>query len=188
MTTVAAVAVFTNLTAYRNGEARVEAYLVNTLTPVRTIALPHVATVFTGFGTNRAEGFTVTPLCSSGLLVGGFLAVTAVVLAFRAWRLRAVAAALSVAAVMVLAANLIRLSLVIWATRAWNQAGFKWTHVYAGTLITFIGLTAAVIAYFVLLGRGRPLALVNAAGDTTPSPRTNSAFPNQHEPLGRKDQ
>lgn len=163
-----AVVVYARQAAYRGVEARIEAFLINELTSVHTLAVPQTSTVFTGLGeytgmggytvvgTGPVMGFTITPECSSAVLVAGFLALTAVALTVRRWSWSAVWAALGVAVAVVVAANLIRLSVVIGSTRVWNDSGYEWSHVYVGTFITLFGLIIALIAYVKLLG-ARPL-------------------------------
>ncbi|MDT0203428.1 hypothetical protein [Nocardioides sp. AE5] len=150
---IAGIAAWSFGETYRMHEARLEAGVVNLLSPVKAVAQDGTAVVWTGMGTSDIMGFNITSACSSAALMGGFCVVTAILLV--AWRSRtkAILFGAAIALTLILLTNLVRLSVVIGATRVWGRAGFDWTHMYLGTIVTVVGLFVAAGAYLFLLMR-----------------------------------
>lgn len=161
---VAGVAAWTFGTAYRLHEARLEAWFVNVFSPVRAVAQDGTAVVWTGLGTSNIMGFNITSACSSAALMGGFCAVTAVLLLVWGSRTKAILVGAIIALAVVLGTNIVRLSVVIAASRIWGHRGFEWAHLYLGTVLTVLGLFVAAGAYLFVLMRGSDRQIRAARG------------------------
>jgi len=158
--------------AYRRGEAEVEAFVLRVLAPFSATVGPGSATIWTGLGTSHVMGFIVTPLCSTAPYAAAFLAVTTVLLIGRWSRLFPVVFGLVGALATMTVTNLLRLAVVILASRRWGQPGFEWTHEYVGTVIGVTGLFAAACIYIVSLLHGLASTGLASTGRQEPGIRS----------------
>jgi exosortase/archaeosortase family protein len=104
-----------------------------------------------------AHALRVTNECTSAFLLVPLLVVGAVVAAAggRRFRLRRVLAATAICAAVAFGINVLRLTMIAWATNEWGEkTGYEWSHVVAGSVVTIIGATTAVAIFFVILISG----------------------------------
>lgn len=104
-----------------------------------------------------AHALRVTNECTSAFLLVPLLLVGAVVAAAggRRFRLRRVLTATAICAAVAFGINVLRLTMIAWATNKWGEkAGYEWSHVVAGSVVTIIGATTAVAIFLVILMNG----------------------------------
>lgn len=155
MAAIAGLVVVWERTAYRQLEAVVAGRLSQSATASNALINRHTATFFLNVGTPDVFGVLVTPECSSAIVTALVLAVTAVVVATTRFRFTRVLWAATVAAGGFAALNFVRLVLIAMASDRWGmQAGYRWSHAWAGSFITVFGGFAAAALYLVVLGGG----------------------------------
>ncbi len=107
-------------------------------------------------GHTSASAFALTSQCSVAQILGAILIGGAPLLLVRRLSVLRVGAALSLASVVLVAANLIRLTAIGVAVQAWGRDGFSLSHTYLGSLLTFVGTCLAGVTFaLVLLARRR---------------------------------
>ena len=143
-------------TAYRQIETVLAGGATHTLLSGGYFVNRDTETFFLHTGTSKVFGVVVTPVCSSAVISGVILAITAVVVASSRFSLlRALLAALASAGGFALL-NLGRVILIAFASNESGiRAGYQWSHDWAGTFVTVFGGVLAAVVYLVLLGGGR---------------------------------
>ena len=149
--------------AYRGWEALAEGWVVRTFSHLPATVTPDRATVWAG-ADSSTWGLTITPACSSALLIAGFGLIGAVIVAIRSSQPQRVVLGALVAMAIVFAVNMLRLSVLVIAKFGWGETAFEIAHVYVGTAITLAGTIAAVIALMKVLSTGRPASSARHAG------------------------
>lgn len=111
---------------------------------------------FHGTGAAHMLGLEVTLGCSSDLLLIPILLTTGILLCVGpASPLRVLAAAAMAAAIVVLI-NMLRLVMIAALVSSWGvPAGFGWGHTLFGSVLTLLGMFAALAAFVLVLGRAR---------------------------------
>lgn len=137
---------------YRNAEALLESQVLRHLLHMAATVTPGQAYVWAGVR-RSLHGFLITPECSTALIVAIVAAIAAPLSVMHRRPMRVLVGA-SVAAVVLLTANVLRLSLVIWATQRWGASGFTATHVYVGSVLMLMATMVAIVAFLMVLGVG----------------------------------
>ncbi|MFB6887869.1 archaeosortase/exosortase family protein [Kitasatospora sp. NPDC056327] len=158
--------------AFRFAESRGTAWLVEHLLGLRTLLLagPTAPVLYAGEGTALDRGVAVTTGCSSALLIAPLVLVTALLLLFGNRRPGRVLLALALAAGLVVATNLTRLTLVLAMQHRYGDEGFGWTHVLFGSVLMMAAALAAALLYLRLLPRAvtGPGTAADTGGRTAP--------------------
>ncbi|MFE6868647.1 archaeosortase/exosortase family protein [Kitasatospora sp. NPDC057692] len=141
--------------AYRSQESRGTAWLVEHLLGMRTLLLegPTAPVLYAGDRAGLDRGVALTTGCSSALLIAPLALVTALLLLFGNRRAGRVLLAFGVAAGLVLATNLARLTLVLVMQHRYGAEGFGWTHVLFGSVLMMAAALGAALLYLRLLPR-----------------------------------
>ncbi|MFF2350773.1 exosortase/archaeosortase family protein [Kitasatospora sp. NPDC058115] len=158
--------------AYRSQESRGTAWLVEHLLGMRTLLLegPTAPVLYAGDHTGLDRGVALTTGCSSALLIAPLALVTALLLLFGNRRAGRVLLAFVVAAGLVLATNLGRLTLVLVMQHRYGSEGFGWAHVLLGSVLMMAAALVAALLFLWLLPRGASAATASGrpAGEGTP--------------------
>ncbi|MER7704014.1 archaeosortase/exosortase family protein [Kitasatospora sp. NPDC097605] len=158
--------------AYRTQESRGTAWLVEHLLGMRTLLLegPTAPVLYAGDHTGLDRGVALTTGCSSALLIAPLALVTALLLLFGNRRPGRVLLAFAVAAALVVATNLARLTLVLVMQHRYGAEGFGWTHVLFGSVLMMTAALAAALLFLRLLPRSGTAAPAPAgpSGEETP--------------------
>lgn len=100
--------------------------------------------------------YTVTAECTAALLAAPFFFVTALLLAASRLPVRRCLVALAVVTIGVLVANQARLLVIAGAMQLWGaKVGYERGHVLLGTIVSTVGVLAAIFAYVRILVHGR---------------------------------
>jgi exosortase/archaeosortase family protein len=111
---------------------------------------------FHGTGNAHMLGFQVTLGCSSDLLVAPLLLFTGLLLILGQIPLSRVLLAMASAAAIVIVINVLRLVMIAMMVNWWGvQTGFGWGHTLFGSVLTLLGMAAAMFACVFVLNRGR---------------------------------
>ncbi|MFF2660485.1 archaeosortase/exosortase family protein [Kitasatospora sp. NPDC058032] len=142
--------------AYRSQESRGTAWLVEHLLGMRTLLLegPSAPVLYAGDHTGLDRGVALSTGCSSALLIAPLALVTALLLLFGNRRPGRVLLAFALAAALVVATNLARLTLVLVMQHRYGAEGFGWTHVLFGSVLMMAAALAAALLYLWLLPSG----------------------------------
>jgi exosortase/archaeosortase family protein len=156
LTAAAATGVIWWRGTYRQFETLAAGKLTHLVVSGHALINRHTSTFFLNTGTAKVFGVVVTPECSSAIVTGLVLAVTAVAIATTRFTLRRALMAALGAAGLFAGLNLLRLVMIAFATDHWGLGpGYRWSHVWAGTFITVFGGAAAAALYLMILS-GRP--------------------------------
>ncbi|GAA4174574.1 exosortase S [Gryllotalpicola koreensis] len=128
---------------FRDVEARVAAVLMAPI--VHGDAAAAGSIVWFGLGSGHVNGFQITTLCSTVILITPLLAMVGVMLLVRPLALGRVLVGLAIGAGLVAACNLLRYSLAAIALQTWGDDGFELVHRYLGSLLVIAGFIAAFI-------------------------------------------
>lgn len=128
---------------FRDAEAVVAAYVMRAF--VSGGAAAHGPIVWFGIGTRQVNGFQITVLCSTVILVTPLLALAGVMLLVRPLSLRRTIAGLAIGTTIVAGCNLLRYCLAALALQLWGEAGFEAVHRYLGSLLVIAGFITAFI-------------------------------------------
>jgi exosortase/archaeosortase family protein len=116
----------------------------------------HTGIVIMRDGQTSASAFALTSQCSVAQILGAMLIGGAPLLLVRRLSVVRVGTALMMASVVLVAANVIRLTAIGVAVQAWGRDGFSLSHTYLGSLVTFVGTCLAGMTFaLVLLARRR---------------------------------
>lgn len=111
---------------------------------------------FHGTGTAHMLGFQVTLGCSSDLLVAPLLLFTGLLLILGQIPLSRVLLAMASAAAIVIVINVLRLVMIAVMVDWWGvETGFGWGHTLFGSVLTLLGMAAAMFVCVFVLNRGR---------------------------------
>lgn len=150
---LAAAAVWVHQFAYRGWEAWSAGRLSGLLLGQHTLVSRPLTAFFLNLGTAHAFGLRVTGECTSAIVTIGVCVLTGVLAVTTRISLRRLVAASAVAVGTFFALNLVRLVGIALATRQWGlQAGYHWSHVWAGTFVTVLGGIAVCALYLVVIG------------------------------------
>ncbi len=153
----AAVALVTFQQSFRHLEVVIASHLFSG-GAVTTYAGPDDMVVFMLPG---ARGFAleITPECTSAFLIAPFAVIGAAMLLRRRIDPARVLLGISLAAVLLLLANQLRVGVIAGLVVAFGlEQGYQWGHLILGSLISvvFLGLSAAIVIFVVASGyRGR---------------------------------
>ncbi|MFF8770381.1 exosortase/archaeosortase family protein [Kitasatospora sp. NPDC015120] len=152
--------------AYRSQETRGTAWLAEHLLGMRTLLLegPTAPVLYAGDQAGLDRGVALTTGCSSALLIAPLALVTALLLLFGNRRAGRVLLAFAVAAGLVLATNLGRLTLVLVMQHRYGAEGFGWAHVLLGSVLMMAAALVAALLFLWLLPRGTAAAPAPAPG------------------------
>ncbi|GAA1387651.1 hypothetical protein GCM10009639_12940 [Kitasatospora putterlickiae] len=164
--------------AYRSQESRSTAWLVEHLLGMRTLLLegPTAPVLYAGDHTGLDRGVALTTGCSSALLIAPLALVTALLLLFGNRRPGRVLLAFAVAATLVVATNLARLTLVLVMQHRYGSEGFGWTHVLFGSVLMMAAALVAALLFLRLLPRSGPAAPAASAA-AAPGPASGEDTP-----------
>ncbi len=139
----------------RRLEAETAAAIYGLVTPTLTAARSPV--VWFGLGSPRSFGLMITPDCCSALLLVPLLALgMALVLPVRL-ELRRVMSALAVAAIVLVAGNLLRIGAIAAAvTLAGPGLGYEVGHLVIGSAMSVVFIGASLILMTLIITSARP--------------------------------
>lgn len=158
-----AVALGVHLGTYRGAEATVAGWLSGPLLGTQTFVSATNAVFFIDVGSADVFGLRVTTECTSGIITAFILGVSGLLIGSSRFRLGRVSAAALTGAATFAAVNMGRLLLVATASRTWGlDDGYRWTHTWAGSIVTLLGVVAACAVYLRILGIGGNLRRVIA--------------------------
>jgi exosortase/archaeosortase family protein len=122
---------------FRHLEAVVAAHLYRLFTPV--LAASRAPVLWFGLGTTAAYGLDITPECSSALLIVPLCGLGMLLMIPRKLRVSRVAKALTVAAVVLVAGNLLRIGVIALAIRVGGiGTGYQIGHLVLGSIVSII--------------------------------------------------
>ena len=102
-------------------------------------------------GSTWATAFALTSECTMAYMLGAFMLGGGPLLLVRRLRMTRVIAALLAAALVLMTVNVLRLTAIGMSIMAWGQNGFSVSHVYLGSLLTFVGTSLAGAAFVLVL-------------------------------------
>ena len=139
----------------RDKEAQAVALVTSLATDTKAIAV-NQAFAWGLDPDTTSHALRITTECTSAFLLGPLLLVGALVAAAgRRFRLRRVLAATAICAAVAFGFNLLRLTMIAWATNNWGeQTGYEWSHVVAGSIVTIIGATTALAIFLIIVLSG----------------------------------
>lgn len=140
---------------FRHLEAVVAARVYRLFTPV--LAASRAPILWFGLGTSAAYGLEITPDCSSALLIVPLCGLGMLLLIPRRLAVTRVAKALIVAAVVMVAGNLLRIGVIVIAVRLGGLgAGYQLGHLILGSIVSIVGIAVALtLLTVILVRRGR---------------------------------
>ena len=127
----------------RQAEAELARAFVAALTPGRAVASGSI--VYFGIGTPEVTGLSITPLCSTTVLVVPLVLLSVAVLGVTRARMSRVGLGLAVGAAVAIASNLIRFGSAAWAYSEYGREGFDLVHRYLGSLFVIAGFITAIL-------------------------------------------
>jgi len=135
---------------FRHLEADAAARLYNVVTP--TLAASSAPIIWFGLGTTSAFGLVITPDCSSALLIAPLCGLGIVLMIPRRLPVRRVAKALTVAAAVMVAGNLLRIGVIALAIRVGGiGTGYQVGHLVLGSLISIVCIAVSLALLTVIL-------------------------------------
>jgi exosortase/archaeosortase family protein len=151
----AAVGVWRIQHQYRAGEAVASAWVAGHLVSTPIFAYQPDAVVFVGRPVRL--GFSVTPECSSFIVLIIFLLGSALIASLAPrFAVRRILTALVFATLLAIFINVLRVGFIVTASTEWGRdLGFSLSHEYVGSTITIVGVAAAILLYLWLLSRKR---------------------------------
>lgn len=143
---------------FRHVEAATAAGMYGVLTP--TLAASSAPIVWFGLGAPGAFGLVITPECSSALLLVPLCVLGIGLMIPRRLGIRRVSTALAVAAVMLVAGNLMRMGLIAAMIRLVGiQTGYELGHLVLGSVVSIVCIaTSLVVLTVIVTGHGRQWA------------------------------
>jgi exosortase/archaeosortase family protein len=135
---------------FRHLEAYTAAHLYSVVAP--TMAAPRAPIIWFGLGPSGAFGLVVTPDCSAALLIAPLRVLGIALLVPRKLALNRVMKALTVAALILVAGNLIRIGVIVLAIRvAGIGNGYQVGHLVLGSLISIICIAMSLTLLTVII-------------------------------------
>lgn len=148
---------------WRAFETWTAAHSINLVTHHATTAVVNTGVVVVHHSSASATAFALTNQCTVAGILGALLLGGAPLLLVRRLSTVRVAAAIGLAALVLVVANLVRITAIGVAILAWGHGGFAFAHTYLGSLLTFVGTCLAGVTFaLVLLARRGSVA---GAGD-----------------------
>ncbi|MFE7558628.1 archaeosortase/exosortase family protein [Kitasatospora sp. NPDC057500] len=140
---------------YRHQELTSAAWLVEHLLGLRTLLLagPSAPVLYAGTEAGLHRGIALTAGCSTAMLTAPFALLTGLLLLFSTRRPVRLLLAFAVAAAMLVATNLGRLTLIVAMQHHHGQAGFDWAHVLLGSVLMMAAALAAFLVYLRIIAR-----------------------------------
>ncbi|GAA1392363.1 hypothetical protein GCM10009639_23850 [Kitasatospora putterlickiae] len=140
---------------YRHQELTAAAWLVEHLLGLRTMLLagPNAPVLYAGTEAGLHRGIALTAGCSSAMLMAPFALLTGLLLLFSTRRPVRLLRAFAVAAAILVATNLGRLTLIVAMQHHLGEAGFSWAHVLLGSVLMMAAALAAFLLYLRIVAR-----------------------------------
>ncbi|MFE6868766.1 archaeosortase/exosortase family protein [Kitasatospora sp. NPDC057692] len=142
--------------AYRHQELASAAWFVGRLLGLRTMLLagPSAPVLYAGTDAGLHRGIALTAGCSSALLMAPFALLTGLLLLFSTRRPVRLLLAFAVAAALLVATNLGRITLIVAMQHHLGEEGFGWAHVLFGSVLMMAAALAAFLLYLRIVARG----------------------------------
>jgi exosortase/archaeosortase family protein len=122
---------------FRSLEAQVGAHLYGVIEP--TLAASSAPVIWFGLGTSRAFGLTITPDCSSALVLAPLSVLGIALMVPRRLPVRRVTKALAVAAAVMVTGNTLRIGVIALAIRIDGiSTGYRIGHLVVGSVISIV--------------------------------------------------
>ncbi|MGI9092267.1 MAG: hypothetical protein ACR2FF_02220 [Mycobacteriales bacterium] len=114
------------------------------------------AIVFFGLGQPGGFGLRITPECTSAVLIAPIALVAAGLLSRPRVRWHRVLTGFLAASAVLVIADQLRLGVIAWAVQQFGlQAGFQWSHVVVGSVISLVSAVGALVI-LVRIAAGEP--------------------------------
>ncbi|WP_316519674.1 archaeosortase/exosortase family protein [Kitasatospora brasiliensis] len=141
--------------AYRFREMAGAQWLVSHALGLRTLLLesPDAPVLYAGDAGGFGRGIALSTGCSSALLIAPLALLAGVLLLFGTRRPARVLLAFALAAALVAAANLGRMTLIVAMQHRYGDEGFGWTHVLFGSLLMMAAGLIALLLFLSLITR-----------------------------------
>ena len=142
---------------FRHLEADAAAQVYDLVTP--TLAASRAPIIWFGLGSASAFGLVITPDCSSALLIAPLCGLGILLMIPRRLPVRRVAKALTVAAGVMVAGNLLRIGVIALAIRVGGIGpGYQVGHLVLGSLVSIVCIALALaLLTLILTSRGGQL-------------------------------
>jgi exosortase/archaeosortase family protein len=142
---------------FRHLEAAAAAQVYDLVTP--TLAASRAPIIWFGLGSASAFGLVITPDCSSALLIAPLCGLGILLMIPRRLPVRRVAKALTVAAAVMVAGNLLRIGVIALAIRVGGMGtGYQVGHLVLGSLVSIVCIALALaLLTLILTSRGGQL-------------------------------
>ncbi|MFI1963484.1 exosortase/archaeosortase family protein [Streptomyces pathocidini] len=149
-----AVALIWLNTEYRISEAHVTAWLVESVSDLRVVALSDRPILhFTADGMTFL-GIQLALACSTALLVAPLWLISGFLFLSASRTYVRLLAACAVGTAILYAFNMVRLSVILFLYTAHGKAGLEWAHVFIGSVIMIVGACIALFVYLrIMVGR-----------------------------------
>jgi len=144
---------------FRHLEADAAAHLYGVVTP--TLAASRAPIIWFGLGTTGAFGLVITPDCSSALLIAPLCGLGIALMIPRRLTVGRVTKALTAAAAVMVAGNMLRIGVIALAIRVDGiGTGYQVGHLVLGSLVSIvcIALALALLTLILTSRRGQVLA------------------------------
>ena len=144
---------------FREMEASAAAHIYHVFTPV--LAASSAPIIWFGLGTTNAYGLEITPDCSSALLIVPLCGLGMLLMIPRRLAVSRVAKALTAAAVVLVAGNLLRIGVIALAIRLGGVGtGYQFGHLVLGSIVSIvcIGISLVLLTAIITSGRGAELS------------------------------
>jgi exosortase/archaeosortase family protein len=135
---------------FRHLEAATAADLYNLVTP--TLAASSAPIIWFGLGRSGAFGLVITPDCSSALLIAPLCGLGIALMIPRRLTVRRVTKALTVAAAVMVAGNMLRIGVIALAIRVDGiGTGYQVGHLVLGSLVSIVCIALALALLTLIL-------------------------------------
>jgi exosortase/archaeosortase family protein len=135
---------------FRHLEAVVVAHVYRVFTPV--LAASSAPIIWFGLGRPGAYGLEITPDCSSALLIVPLCGLGMLLMIPRKLAVSRVAKALTVAAIVLVGGNLLRIGLIALAIRVGGvEAGYQIGHLVLGSIVSIICIAISLVLLTAIL-------------------------------------
>jgi exosortase/archaeosortase family protein len=141
---------------FRSLEAEVGAHLYGVIEP--TLAASRAPVIWFGLGTSRAFGLTITPDCSSALVLAPLSVLGIALMVPRRLPVLRVTKALAVAAAVMVTGNLLRIGVIALSIRMGGiSTGYRIGHLVVGSVISIVGIVVGLGLLAIIVTRnGEP--------------------------------
>lgn len=146
---------------FRHFEADIAAHIYDVVTP--TMVASQAPIIWFGLGTSSAFGLVITPDCSSALLIAPLCGLGMLLMIPRRLPVHRVAKALSVAAAVMIAGNLLRIGVIALAIRVGGiGTGYQVGHLVLGSLISVVCIALSLVLLTLILTAPADTTLIAA--------------------------